>query len=60
MEIKAGSVVRLKSGGAEMTVARIETDTVNGAVTQSAVCGWHVSKRPQLKTYPLHMLELVR
>jgi uncharacterized protein YodC (DUF2158 family) len=60
MEITSGSVVRLKSGGAEMTVARIETQNENGVVTKYAVCGWHIGKKPELRTYPVHMLELVR
>ena len=59
-EIQAGKVVRLKSGGAEMTVARIETQTENGIITKYAVCGWHVGKKPELRTYPVHMLELAK
>lgn len=56
MDIRVGDVVKLKSGGAEMTVARFED--INGV--PNAVCGWHVGKKPELRTYPLHMLELVR
>lgn len=51
-EIRPGDSVVLKSGGPYMTVARLEH--TNGAV--SAVCGWFVGRKSELRTFPVMML----
>ena len=56
MDIKAGDVVQLKSGGEQMTVSRIEN---NSDGTQSAFCGWFIGKKIQQRSFPLVMLDLV-
>jgi uncharacterized protein YodC (DUF2158 family) len=53
MKLQQYDVVRLKSGGPEMTIARFET---NGA----AVCGWFVGKRTHVQAIPVEMLAFVR
>jgi diguanylate cyclase (GGDEF)-like protein len=51
-EIKPGNIVALKSGGPYMTVARLEN--IDGQI--SAVCGWFVRKKSELRTFPVTML----
>ena len=52
MEFKEGEVVRLKSGGPDMTVSAI-TDRA------SAECWWFVDGDPKWQTFQLHALEKV-
>jgi uncharacterized protein YodC (DUF2158 family) len=54
-EIKKNDVVQLKSGGPDMTVARLET--IEGEV--NAVCGWFDGKKDKLKTFPTGMLKRI-
>lgn len=58
-EIKAGDVVKLKSGGPTMTVSEIgyEQGYENGP--QSAWCDWFDDKnQPQTKVFKLSALQL--
>ena len=54
-EIKAGDVVRLKSGGPWMTVSQVDKDTFG---TMTAWCHWHDEKKFDAKegTFPLNPL----
>jgi uncharacterized protein YodC (DUF2158 family) len=54
-QLKVGDVVRLKSGGPDMTISRFESD----GSTRTAYCGWFVGKKLEGRTFPVHMLELV-
>lgn len=55
MEIKIGSTVILKSGGAEMTV--VELDEANGQ--RIATCVWHNKQHKEERgTYPLDALSI--
>jgi uncharacterized protein YodC (DUF2158 family) len=47
--LKVGDVVRLKSGGPEMTVGQIKDGI--------AFCGWFVGKKAMAKSYLIEMLE---
>jgi hypothetical protein len=55
-EFRPGVIVRLKSGGEQMTVARLIT--IEGI--ENAVCGGRKGKRMEPKTIPTSMLEIVR
>jgi hypothetical protein len=55
-EFRPGVIVRLKSGGEQMTVARLTT--IEGI--ENAVCGGHKGKRMEPRTIPTSMLEIVR
>jgi len=54
--LKVGDVVRLKSGGAEMTVVGKPTNL--GAV-ENVQCSWHAGKKHESHMYPVEALELV-
>jgi uncharacterized protein YodC (DUF2158 family) len=54
---KPGDVVRLKSGGPDMTIAYFEP--LNGP-RETVYCGWFVGKKLNQKTFLLEMLEFVR
>ena len=51
-KIKKGDVVRLKSGGPEMTVDDIDEDG-------TATCMWFLNGEPQRLGYSFHVLEKV-
>ena len=55
-EFKAGSVVQLKSGGPEMTIARFEV--IDGI--ENAVCGGRKGQKMEIRKIPTSMLKLVR
>ena len=59
-DLKVGDVVRPKSGGPDMCIARFETDIVSGECKKNAVCNWFVGRRSQTGFYPVEMLEFVR
>jgi len=54
-EFKPGVIVRLKSGGEQMTVASLKI--IEG--TENAVCGGCKGKKMELRTIPTSMLEIV-
>jgi len=57
---KVGEVVRLKSGGPDMTVGQLEDDVNNPANKNAfAFCSWFEGKKLQQKTFPVEMLERV-
>jgi uncharacterized protein YodC (DUF2158 family) len=60
-EIKAGSVVRLKSGGPKMTVDQVGEASMSGVL--SAWCSWFVQDKGPWKkddgVFPLTSLEVV-
>jgi len=53
-QIKAGSVVQLKSGGPKMTVAFVEND--NGE--QVAACTWFANDKKERSRFPVVTLKL--
>jgi len=54
-ELKPGVIVRLKSGGEQMTVARL---TIIEGI-ENAVCGGCKGKKMEPRTIPASMLEIV-
>ena len=59
-DFKIGDVVRLNSGGPDMTIARFEDDVSDATKKNAfAFCGWFEGKKLHQKTFPLEMLELV-
>jgi hypothetical protein len=54
-EFKPGVIVRLKSGGEPMTVARL---TIIDGI-ENAVCGGSKGKKMEPRTIPTSMLEIV-
>ena len=54
-EIKVGDVVRLKSGGPEMTVKNIGKGTLDDQLL--AWCDWFDGKKPMKDSFPLTSLE---
>ncbi|MCY4319004.1 MAG: DUF2158 domain-containing protein [Alphaproteobacteria bacterium] len=51
-QIKPGDVVRLKSGGPEMTISKIDDNKI-------AYCTWFVNlEGPHTSSFRLHMLSL--
>ncbi len=54
-ELKPGDTVRVKSGGANMTITRIEED--GGTLT--AWCIWHDGKKKAEDTFPVVSLKQV-
>jgi uncharacterized protein YodC (DUF2158 family) len=50
-QLQAGDVVRLKSGGVNMTVEEVEGAYVN--------CVWFDGKRPERGTFPIVTVEKV-
>lgn len=54
-EIKAGSVVQLKSGGPDMTVNFVENDSG----TEVASCSWFVNNKKESSRFPTATLRLV-
>jgi len=54
-EIKAGDVVKLKSGGPAMTV----TSVGDHYGELSAYCSWFVDNKPQQNVFPVHTLKKV-
>lgn len=53
-ELKIGDVVRLKSGGVDMTVTKLPDGF--GSLVR---CVWHAGKKPEHADYPVAALELV-
>ncbi len=59
-EFKVGSVVRLKSSGPDMTIAKFEDDASDATKKNTfAFCGWFEGKKLHQRTFPLEMLMLV-
>lgn len=58
LEIKAGDVVTLKSGGPKMTVTDIVDSSTDGSGLKSANCVWFDSgNKPQSQVFPLHAIQ---
>ena len=58
-KFKVGDVVRLRSGGPQMTVVKLHPDLGEG---EKVVCKWFSgsgSKKPESETYPPQALVLV-
>ena len=56
-KFKIGDVVRLKSGGADMTVVSEPNATFGEAL--KVRCSWHAGKKHESHEYPVDALELV-
>jgi len=56
-EFKPGDVVQVKSGGLEMTVDWVGTDTYTNDPVVS--CIWTVNNKREVGKFPPHTLELV-
>lgn len=54
-EIKAGSLVQLKSGGPLMTVNFVE----NSSGTEEASCSWFVKDKKENSRFPVTSLKLI-
>jgi len=55
-----GQVVRLKSGGPNMTIAKMEDDVNNPNNKNAfAFCSWFVGKKLEQRTFPIEILERV-
>ena len=58
MDFQKGDVVRLKSGGPDMTIGYFEDDVNNPENKNAfAFCTWFVGKKSKGKVYPLELLE---
>ena len=55
-KFKVGDVVRLKSGGVDMTVTDVPDRFSGGS---SVRCSWHAGEKPEHSNYPAAALELV-
>ena len=58
-DFKTGDVVRNKSGGKDITIIRIEDESVSGVTKKIAYCGWFEGHNFHEETIPVEMLELV-
>ncbi|HLX65290.1 MAG TPA: DUF2158 domain-containing protein [Planctomycetota bacterium] len=58
-EFKQGDVVRLKSGGPDMTVENIADYAVDRDAKQSVKCAWFQGKTLNREVFSLDMLEKV-
>ena len=58
-DFQSGDVVRYKSGGKDITIIRIEDETVSGVTKKVAFCGWFEGQTFHEETIPVEMLEFV-
>lgn len=58
MKIEVGTIVKLKSGGPDMTVKQVLTD-MNDRPTGSYKCQWFAGKKLEDGIFPGDSLELV-
>jgi uncharacterized protein YodC (DUF2158 family) len=58
-DFKVGDVVRHKSGGKDITVIRIEDESVAGVTKKVAICGRFEGQNFHQETIPVEMLEFV-
>jgi|26BtaG_2_1085354.scaffolds.fasta_scaffold01578_6 uncharacterized protein YodC (DUF2158 family) len=58
-EFEAGNIVKLKSGGPEMTVQE-EVATVSGARSGKYWCQWFAGKKLERGNFPADSIELVK
>jgi uncharacterized protein YodC (DUF2158 family) len=56
---RTGDVVRHKSGGKDITIIRIEDESVSGVTKKVAFCGWFEGQNFHEETIPVEMLEFV-
>jgi uncharacterized protein YodC (DUF2158 family) len=58
-DFKPGDVVRHKSGGKDITIIRLEDESVAGVTKTVAFCGRFEGQNFHEETIPVEMLELV-
>jgi uncharacterized protein YodC (DUF2158 family) len=59
IDFKPGDVVRHKSGGRDITIIRLEDESVAGVTKKVALCGRFEGQNFHEETIPVDMLELV-
>ena len=59
IDFKPGDVVRHKSGGKDITIIRLEDESVAGVTKKVARCGRFEGQSFHEETIPVEMLELV-
>ena len=59
IDFKPGDVVRHKSGGKEITIIRLEDESVAGVTKKVAFCGGFEGRNFHEETIPVDMLEFV-
>jgi uncharacterized protein YodC (DUF2158 family) len=59
IDFKPGDVVRHKSGGKEITIIRLEDESVDGVTRKVAFCGRFEGQNFHEETIPMDMLEFV-
>jgi len=59
VDFRPGDVVRHKSGGKDITVLRLEDESVAGVTKKVAFCGWFEGQNFHEVTIPVEMLEFV-
>ncbi|GAB7127265.1 hypothetical protein JCM19000A_17720 [Silvimonas sp. JCM 19000] len=58
-EFAVGTVVKLRSGGPDMTIRSIGTDAKSGKPTGTIICQWFAGKKLEQGTFPLTSVVLV-
>lgn len=58
-EFKIGMVVKLKSGGPEMTISRLETDFDIGPKMDTVTCQWFAGKKLERGIFPVESLIVI-
>jgi uncharacterized protein YodC (DUF2158 family) len=58
-DFRTGDVVRHKSGGKDITIIRLEDESVAGVTKKAAICGWFEGQNFYQETIPVEMLEFV-
>jgi uncharacterized protein YodC (DUF2158 family) len=58
-DFKPGDLVRHKSGGKDITILRLEDESVDGVIRKVAFCGRFEGQNFHEETIPLDMLEFV-
>jgi hypothetical protein len=59
IDFKPGDVVRRKSGGKDITIIRLEDESMDGITRKVAFCGRFEGQNFHEETVPLDMLEFV-
>jgi uncharacterized protein YodC (DUF2158 family) len=59
IDFNPGDVVRHKSGGKDITIIRLEVESVAGVTKKVALCGWFEGQSFHEETIPVDMLEFV-
>lgn len=59
-DFQVGTIVKLKSGGPDMTIKKVDVELRTGKPTGRVDCQWFAGKKLEVGTFPIASLDLVQ